>query len=127
MADRSPYATNTNPTIYLLIHIVGSLFGAPRSLNARLTVEMVPPMIAGNAAMVALARHDYADYSLLFVEEIALEQLKYMKAEAGEIVNDQDRNTWTAAEWLRHYNYKFPPTDRLRLMQLIGQIRNVRA
>lgn len=64
LTERSPYSSASNPSVFLLLHIVGSVYQLGRSLNAILPHDVDYNTISLNAAVLILSHKFKKDLRL---------------------------------------------------------------
>lgn len=66
LSEKSPFSAASNPSIHLLVHIVGSLFGVPRSKNAIMVEHTTLAPLSVNAAIIFIANRHNINLDMMF-------------------------------------------------------------
>nr|QED88193.1 nucleoprotein [Mavingoni virus] len=74
LSRKSPYSSMVNPGIYTFVHLVGSLLGSQRSINARFFCEANVMNIKMNASVMAFVKYNKANMTKVFIKPEIKEQ-----------------------------------------------------
>lgn len=120
LSAKSPYSAASNPSIFLLIHLVGSSQGRPRSLNAIMPQNARLGPIAINAAIIILAKKSAHGLGIVMISKQEADAYQKGVADAARLLTAADEKDdpkgkappkqktgpKTASDWVLYYKSK---------------------